>query len=88
MGLARKLATVLHRIWVDGTEVHLGQGHGYGHRRVTREGKQFGAGPPRLSSHEVPSPGRGDGETDGSAVAGRDPETTLVRLRRHLPPTA
>jgi hypothetical protein len=39
----------------------------------------------RFSSHEVPSPGRGDGKAGSVAVAGSDPETTLGRLLRRLP---
>ena len=65
VALARKLATVLHRMWVDGTELPLGQG---GRRRsmIGYEGGSFGAGPTAFCSPEVPSPGRGAGEAGES----------------------
>jgi transposase len=59
VALARKLAVVLHRMWVDGTTFRWG-----------REGKRFGAGP----DHPAPLRSRrrdeGSGEAVSSAVSG------------------
>jgi transposase len=55
VALARKLAVILHRIWVDGTTFRWGREAA---AASSREGEQFGAGRDRSCSPEVPSPGR------------------------------
>jgi transposase len=56
VALARKLATVLHRMWVDGTDFHFGK---EARRPPPHNCKQVsGQGSGALPS-EVPSPGRG-----------------------------
>ena len=52
-------------------------------RRMTPRGIRFGAEPTQLSSHKVPSPGRGDGEAGSAAVAGGNSETKPGRLLHH-----
>src|SRR4029077_6597940 len=55
VALARKLATVLHRMWVDGTSFRWGKQAS----SVYPEEISFGAGPTGVRSPEVPLPGRG-----------------------------
>jgi transposase len=64
VALARKLATILHRMWIDGTTFHWGKRR----RRITI-GDVFRGGANQLPPPEVPLPGRGSGEAVGSTVA-------------------
>ena len=74
VALARKLATVLHRMWVDGAEFPLGQASvapPRNQRRGLSERGQNG-----FRSPEVPLPGRGSGEAVRSGSGRRQGRTT------------
>ncbi len=76
VALARKLATVLHRMWVDGSELPLRQG-GRPQRDQLRR-KQFGAGPNR------PAPPRSRRRDAGTGEAG-DPGVASLAARTTRP---
>jgi transposase len=56
VALARKLATVLHRMWVDGANFHWGKQGAAQRRYLSGRGRSASRSP------EVPLPGRGSGE--------------------------
>ena len=58
VALARKLAAVLHRMWVDGSEFRFGKEAAAAYRLTG--GRRVRSGPGSSRSPEVPSPGRGN----------------------------
>ena len=73
VALARKLATILHRIWADGTEFRWGKEPAVAAWTYTAWSRTQ-----RFGSLEVPSPGRGDGKAESVAVAGTVPISRLI----------
>ena len=81
VALARKLATVLHRMWLDGADP-LGQGGQ--RRRVTRE-EVFGAAPEGCRSAGSRRRDGGSGEAVNPGVAADKAGPRVPRLARRLP---